>query len=298
MRKIRSGVYGLNALMAGGVNEHSTTVVVGSPGAGKTTFASAFLRRGLELGEDAIFITLDEAPPEIIKNAKLMGWEDIEHFLDSGSMVFVDAGGKQFSSFIQKELSEFVAEWEGHSARIVIDPLTPVLWSVREKYEQRELVSFLLRETRKIGTVLCTLEEHGVVGDLSSPELIIPMYLADNVIHLRYASHADPEHRTLKIIKCRSSKHSRAWHPYGIVKGVGLFVMRGRENGRAGKTAGQDAAFKKRVAELKAGKVEGVSGAELGNIERTVETLAKEELRDIDPSDLLDLILEEYEADD
>ena len=50
MQKIPSGVYGLNALLDGGINEHATTVVIGSPGAGKTTFATQFLRRGLELG--------------------------------------------------------------------------------------------------------------------------------------------------------------------------------------------------------------------------------------------------------
>ncbi len=293
MRKIKSGVYGLNALMDGGVNEHTTTVVIGSPGAGKTTFATQYLRRGLEDGEDAVFITLDEAPEEIIRNATLMGWEDAQSYIDSGNMVFVDAGGKQFSNFIRRELADIVREWEGHAARIVIDPLTPVLWSVKEKYEQRELVSFLLRQTRRIGTVLCTLEEHGVVGDLSAPELIIPMYLADNVIHLRYASHEHPETRELKIIKCRNSKHSPYWHPYGIVKGAGLFVRRVEEPGKArGKTAKVEAEVR---AVLNRIAPEGKLNARaLATLNRTVETLVAEAPGDVDPLEILALVLEEY----
>ena len=293
MEKIRSGVYGLNALMDGGINEHTTTVVIGSPGAGKTTFATQFLRRGLEEGEDAVFITLDEAPQEIIKNAKLMGWEDAESYIESGNMVFVDAGGKQFSNFIRRELAEFVREWEGHAARIVVDPLTPVLWSVKEKYEQRELVSFLLRQTRRIGTVLCTLEEHGVVADLSAPELIIPMYLGDNVIHLRYASHEHPERRELKIIKCRNSKHSRAWHPYGIVRGAGLYVRRVPEDKKAQRNRAKvDAAIRETMDKL---APEGKLNAKaLASLTRTVDTLAAEAPGDVDPLEILALVLEEY----
>lgn len=297
MQKIKSGVYGLNALLDGGINEHTTTVVIGSPGAGKTTFATQFLRRGLEAGEDAVFITLDEAPVEIIKNATLMGWEDAQSYLEAGNLVFVDAGGKQFSNFIRRELADFVREWEGHAARIVIDPLTPVLWSVREKYEQRELVSFLLRQTRRIGTVLCTLEEHGVVGDLSAPELIIPMYLADNVIHLRYASHEHPEQRELKIIKCRNSKHSRHWHPYGIVKGAGLFVRRVPEDGKGranrAKVEAEVRVILDRIAPE--GKLNAKS---LSNLTRTVETLITEIPGDVDPLEILALVLEEYDLEE
>jgi len=292
MRKIKSGVYGLNALMDGGINEHTTTVVVGSPGAGKTTFATQYLRRGLEAGEDAVFITLDEAPEEIIKNATLMGWEDAQSYIDSGNMVFVDAGGKQFSNFIRRELAEFVRDWEGHDARIVIDPLTPVLWSVKEKYEQRELVSFFLRQTRKIGTVLCTLEEHGVVGDLSAPDLIIPMYLADNVIHLRYASHGHPEERELKIIKCRNSKHSRYWHPYGIVKGAGLFVRRVAEAPRSKADRAKVEAEVKAVLDRL--DPETLNAKSLANLTRTVGSLATEAAGEVDPLEVLALVLEEY----
>ncbi|MFQ6107803.1 MAG: RAD55 family ATPase [Thermoplasmata archaeon] len=296
MRKIRSGVYGLNPLMDGGINVNTTTVVIGSSGAGKTTFATQFLRRGLESGEDAIFITLDEAPAQIVHESKLMGWEDMEDYLENEQMVFVDAGGKQFSKFIQKELAEFVDEWAGHRARIVIDPLTPVLWSVEDKYSQRELVSFLLRETRKIGTVLCTLEEHGVMGDLSGPEIIIPMYLADNVIHLRYKSHESPEKRDLKIVKCRSSKHSRAWHPYGIMKGVGLFVLGVEDTSKKAEHVEKARRTIEGVlSRIPQEKTSELSGKALTNIYRTVDALLKEDSWDIDPESLIELILQEYD---
>jgi len=154
-------------------------------------------------------------------------------------------------------------------------------------------VSFLLRQTRKIGTVLCTLEEHGVVGDLAAPELIIPMYLADNVIHLRYASHENPEKRELKIIKCRNSKHSRSWHPFGIVKGAGLFIQRVAEKPRSRAEREKVEAEIRRIMDRVA--PEGKLNAKaLANLTRTVETLAAEASGPVDALEVLALVLEEY----
>ena len=295
MKKIKSGVYGLNRLMDGGINQNTITAVIGSSGAGKTTFATYFLKRGLEQGEDAIFITLDEEPKQIIKEVIQMGWDTIEDHIDDGSMVFVDAGGKQFSDFIKTELAGFVEEWKGYNARIVIDPLTPVMWSVQHRYEQRDVVSFLLRETRKIGTVVCTLEEHGIMGDLSGPDLVIPMYLADNVIHLRYKSHESPERRDLKIIKCRSSRHSNFWHPYKIVKGSGLIIQEANlAREIPSKTVDMTARLEQALANSPPAKKKVLTPEIIQSMNRTVSMLSREDIGNLDPDYIINQILLEY----
>lgn len=228
MKNIKSGIYGLNSLLDGGMNENSATVVIGCSGAGKTTLATQFIRRGLEIGQEGIFVSLDENKDQIIREAIEMGWKKIVDYIDEETLVFIDASGREFSAFIKKELPSFVADWKGANARISIDPLTPVMWSNTDRYEQRELIGFMLKETRKVGTVLATLEEHGTASDLSGNESVIPMYLADCVIHL--TSIHDPVlglQRRLKILKCRSSRHSKMEHDYSIIKGLGLVVNTG-----------------------------------------------------------------------
>ncbi len=225
MDKIKSGIYGLNVLLDGGINKNSTTVIIGPSGAGKTTFATQFLRKGLEMMNPGVFISLDENREQIINEAVEMGWSNIHRYLEEKLLLFIDASGRKFAQFIREDLPDFIQKWEGADARIVIDPLTPVMWAIKDKYEQRELLSFLLKETRRIGTVVCTLEEHGSEPNLSGPEVIIPMYLSDCVLHLRYDVMGDIEKRALKIIKCRSSRHSKFLHNYKIIRGFGLIIQ-------------------------------------------------------------------------
>lgn len=281
VQKILTGIFGLNPLIDGGFNENSTTVVVGSSGAGKTILATQFLKKGLELGQEGIYITLDESPKQIINEASEMGWPDIERYMEQDLLAFIDASGKQFTDFIRLELMEFVKDWKGTQARIVVDPLTPVMWSSKEKYEQRDLISFLFRETRKIGTVLCTLEEHGLAGDLSHPDTIIPMYLSDSVIHLKYVMHDEITTRKLKIIKCRQSRHSHRSHQYFIVKGPGMLI---KSHGFGKQKEG---AVTKRLNTL--------PGVAKDRIKVMMRHISKQELEGIELSEVLQIIVQDYE---
>ncbi len=287
MKKIKSGIFGLNPLLDGGINENSTTVVIGRSGAGKTTFATQFIRRGLMDGQEGIFVSLDENKEQIIREAVEMGWTDIVDHLKDELLVFIDASGREFGNFIRKELPSFVDTWKGANARIAVDPLTPVLWSTKDNYEQRDLIGFMLKQTRKVGTVLCTLEEHGE-GDLASPETVIPMYLADCVIHLRYTSSGADVDRELKIIKARSSRHSRLAHPYHILRGLGLIV----EPGEYTKPATTKIPSQLRQLLQRP----DVPKAVADRVERLLEGLTDEDFRNLKPEQLLELIRHEYGA--
>jgi KaiC/GvpD/RAD55 family RecA-like ATPase len=288
MKKIKTGVFGLNPLLDGGINENSTTAVIGSSGAGKTTFAIQFIRKGLESGQEGIFVSLDENKEQIIREAVEMGWEEIMTYLKEDALVFIDASGKDFSKFIRKELDTFVSDWKGVGARIAIDPLTPVIWSVEDNYEQRELISLLLKQTRKVGTVLCTLEEHGTESNLSGKETIIPMYLADCVIHLRYKAMEGMGSRMLKIVKCRNSYHSEEFHPYRIISGLGLVIQQGtfRKEKKV-------ESVKELIIQLEQNK----GSFPKNTYDRLLETfqrLTDSELGDITYSELMGYILDEY----
>jgi circadian clock protein KaiC len=290
MKKIPSGVYGLNALLDGGINENSTTVVIGSSGAGKTTLATQYIRRGLEAGQEGIFVSLDENKEQIIKEAIEMGWTDIRDYVQNEQLVFIDASGRDFSDFIKKELPSFVSEWKGAKARIAIDPLTPVLWATPDRYEQRELIGFLLKETRNVGTVLATLEEHGTAGDLSGPETVIPMYLADCVIHLKYRALDDGADRRLKIVKCRNSQHSERAHSYIIVKGLGVIVQHAHA---IPPKESKGAEGLKRILGANSGRI---PKNVMDRLAAAIAELDDEDLRGVKIEDIAKSLLSEYEV--
>ena len=288
MRKIKSGVYGLNPLLDGGINEHSQTVIIGTSGTGKTTFATQFIRRGLEVGNDAVFVSLDENQEQIIREAIAMGWTDIHKYIENKKLVFIDASGKKFSEFIMEELPDFVDRWHGVKSRIVIDPLTPVIWAVEDQYQQRELLSILMKETRKVGTVICTLEEHGTAGRLTGKETIIPMYLADAVIHLKYVRKGGAITRNLEIIKCRSSRHSSRSHEYKIMKGLGLVIKQSKVNRKKSKSIPT-----KLTDEIK--KRRDLLPREVYlRLHEAFKGLDDEDIKGVEPSEILLNILEDY----
>jgi circadian clock protein KaiC len=73
--KAKTGVWGLDAVLAGGFARGRLFLVEGAPGTGKTTLALQFLLEGVKAGEKCLYITLSETETELREGAASHGWE-------------------------------------------------------------------------------------------------------------------------------------------------------------------------------------------------------------------------------
>ncbi len=224
VERIKTGIYGLDQLIEGGLIDKSAIVVVGSSGTGKTTFAMQFLMHGIDNGEQGLYVTMEESPEQIMREAKMMGWDMERHY--EKNLFFIHLKGKNFKKMIEEQLPQLVKARSDYDikTRVVIDPMTPVIWATESKLEQRELIGKLFYTLKELGVVMATVEEHSKPGETIGEDVLLPIYLSDGVFHLEYYPIGGAFNRTLNIVKMRGTQHGEGVYPYIFSRGVGIVV--------------------------------------------------------------------------
>src|SRR3970040_312242 len=184
--RTRSGIHGLDNLIEGAFPDKPGVVVVGSSGTGKTTFTVQYILHGLEQGEQGLYVSLEESPEQIMREGELMGFELRKHH--EKDLFFIHLKGKNFKKMIEEQLPQLVKARADYQikTRVVIDPMTPVIWATQDRLEQRELIGKLFYTLKELGVVLCTVEEHAKPGETIGGDILLPTYLSDGAIHLEY----------------------------------------------------------------------------------------------------------------
>jgi KaiC/GvpD/RAD55 family RecA-like ATPase len=222
--RIKTGIFGLDRVLESGFRDNTSIVVVGASGTGKSTFSMQFIMHGIANGEQGLYITMEESPEQIMREGKLLGW-DMEKYYEK-ELFFIHLKGKNFKKMILEQLPQLVAARSDYAVktRVAIDPMTPVIWAVDNKQEQRELISGLFSILKKLGVVLATVEEHAKPGETIGEDVLLPIYLADGAIHLDYHPIGGAFNRTLQIIKMRGIGHGEEVYPYIFARGAGVIV--------------------------------------------------------------------------
>ena len=95
-----------------------------------------------------------------MREADLMAF-DLRKYYEK-SLFFIHLKGRNFKKMIEEQLPQLVKARADYNiaTRVVIDPMTPVIWATADKLEQRELIGKLFYTLKELGVVLCTVEEH------------------------------------------------------------------------------------------------------------------------------------------
>lgn len=204
--KHSSGIVGLDMLLGGGIEEGTSTLIIGPAGTGKSTLATQFAVAAAARGKHAALFVFDESPETLLSRCAAMSMDVASH---------VESGHISVQPIAPAELApgEFVhqvrtAVTEGTSI-IVIDSLNGYLNAMPgERFltiQLHELLKYLGQQG--VATILIGAHQ-GIVGtQMHTP--VDASYLADAVILLRYFEARGDVRQAISVVKKRGSQHER-----------------------------------------------------------------------------------------
>ena len=220
IKRVSSGIHGLDELMEGGFVKGSTILLTGGTGTGKTTFCAQFILDGLKKGEPGIYITLEEDPEDIREDLKKFSFH-FEKFEKS----------KMFNFFYQNpfEASDVSATIidainSVNAKRAVIDPISIVGMYMKDPAVLRKKLFEIIRLLKKTSaTTLITSEIEEDQKGLS--RFGVAEFIADGVIVLHFLGIGGVSARSLIIRKMRRTNHSTDVYPFEM-GGKGIIVRK------------------------------------------------------------------------
>ncbi|PCR91946.1 KaiC domain-containing protein [Natrinema ejinorense] len=217
LSRLELGIEGLDRMIQGGVPERSLIVTMGSAGTGKTTFGLQFLTHGLQQGERAVFITLEESRERVINSATEKGYAFDEYVAD-GQLAVVDVDPIEMANSlasIRNELPTLVEEFD--ASRLVLDSVSLLEMMYKDRAKRRNEIYDFSRSLKEAGVTALLTSEASEETPYASRYGIVE-YLTDAVFVLQYVRPDDfrETRMAIEIQKIRDANHSREKKPYEI----------------------------------------------------------------------------------
>jgi circadian clock protein KaiC len=230
VQKIRTMIEGFDDISHGGLPVGRTTLVSGTSGTGKTLLAVQFLYHGITYFDEAgVFVTFEESPTDIIKNASSFGW-DLQQLINEGKLFILDAspdpeGQEIVGNFDLSALIERIqyAIRKYKAKRVSVDSMTAIFQQYDAASVVRREIFRLVARLKQIGvtTVMTTerVEEYGPVARFGVEE-----FVSDNVVIVRNVLEGERRRRTMEILKLRGTTHMKGEYPFTMTnQGINIF---------------------------------------------------------------------------
>jgi circadian clock protein KaiC len=225
--RARTGVFGLDQILNGGLPRNHIYLVDGEPGAGKTTLALQFLLEGVQVGEKGLYVTLSESREELEQVASSHGWtlDGVEIFELATERPGEAAEGYTLFHPAEVELQQTMDSVlerieEIDPVRVVFDSLSEMRLLARDPLRfRRQILAVKQFFSAREGTVILLDDKTSPGDDLQLHSLAHGVIVLEHVA-LEYGS----ERRRLQVTKIRGSKFRGGFHDFRIATG-GLQVF-------------------------------------------------------------------------
>ncbi len=217
------GLPELDQALGGGLPRHSSTLLTGSTGAGKTLTALHFATAGAQAGERSVFVSFTEAPSMLVARAKNVGL-DMGRVIESGALVFRYFPPCEIDP--DEALDECLKLVEEHrAARLVIDGIGEIEHSIHDPDRLVRLMPALAFKLRSAGVTTLVIKQVprfvGLDVDFSSTPFAVT---AENLLLLRQLELDGVMRRWVSVLKMRDSGFDSAVREFEITA-RGLRVM-------------------------------------------------------------------------
>ncbi len=212
--RVPTGVPKLDTLLGGGIEQGTSTLIVGPPGTGKSSLAAKFVAAATESGRHAAMFIFDEGIHTLLDRSASLG-ADLRKQVDAGRLTIQPVDPAELSP------GEFVhtirqAVERDHATVVVIDSLNGFMNAMPDErfltIQLHELLNYLGQ--LGVATIIVAAQQ-GVIGtQMHSP--VDATYLADAVILLRYYEAAGEVKQAISVMKKRGSDHERTIREYKL----------------------------------------------------------------------------------
>ena len=248
IRRLATGVPGLDAVLGGGVPEFSFNVIAGAPGAGKTTLVQQIMFALARADRPALFFTVLGEPP-----LKMLRYQQQFEFFDvakvNAAVRFINLAKEAVDGGLDVVLKRIVQEVEAASPAIVIvDSFRSAVQSAQGQNERLDVQHFIQQLGMRLTTWQATTF---LVGEFQLTETEDhPIFtVADGLVWLYQSIDRNSMVRKMQVMKMRGQAPIPGLHTFRITDpGIQVFprLILGPTAGGAGRT-------KRRSARLSVG---------------------------------------------
>ncbi len=217
---VPSGNREFDALLGGGLDRGTTTLILGAAGTGKSTLALQYVTQMASRGEQSVVFAFDETRGIILARANALG-------LRLGGQV--ESGLVNIRQLDPAEISpgEFAhavfAAVEAGAKAVIVDTLNGYLNAMPgEQYLSNQLHELSAYLNQRGTVTIFIVAQHGLVVGGDVP--VDLSYLADTVVNLRYFEAAGVVRQAISVIKKRSGQHERTIREFAVEAGRGIHI--------------------------------------------------------------------------